>query len=173
MSQESDSFTPYFFLRIPQHQDRNAQKQNGRDDHAGQDGNDAGELRQDGVAGIMQHLSVVVFDAGGDGVEIDAEGLVGPFLVDPGQAAVTGDIGINNGGELTGDVHRRSSPPLQICAVPYSGMARISCNLNGFGMIIHWVVLIRARSFSGFTKARRGPAGIDNVPACPYFPRLG
>ena len=35
------------------------------------------------------------------------------------------------------------------------------------------VVLIRARSFSGFAKTRRGPAGIDNVPACPYFPRLG
>jgi hypothetical protein len=33
VSQESDSFTPYFILRIPQHQDRNAQKQNGRDDH--------------------------------------------------------------------------------------------------------------------------------------------
>jgi len=31
----------------------------------------------------MQYLSAVVFDAGGDGVEIDAEGLVGPFLVGP------------------------------------------------------------------------------------------
>ena len=52
-------------------------------DYAGQGCNDDGELRQDGVAGIMQYLSAVVFDAGGDGVEIDAEGLVGPFLIGP------------------------------------------------------------------------------------------
>jgi hypothetical protein len=48
----------------------------------------------------MNHPPVVLLDARRKQIEICAQGAVGSFLILPGESAVTGNIRVQDGGEL-------------------------------------------------------------------------
>ncbi len=60
---------------------------------------DGVEARQHGVAGGVHHAPAVPGDGGVDDVEVGGQGAVGGVLVLARQAAVAGDVGVEDGGE--------------------------------------------------------------------------
>ncbi len=63
-----------------------------------------GELGEDGVAGVMHDVAAVTADLPSKEVQAQAEPAVGAFLVRTGQTAVAGDVRIQNGDQLAGEL---------------------------------------------------------------------